>query len=42
LQTGFDANHQGYASAIAVVMLIIVAVATAIALKVLQKREVDL
>jgi multiple sugar transport system permease protein len=42
LQTGFDANHQGYASAIAVVMLIIVAAATAIVLKVLQKREVDL
>jgi multiple sugar transport system permease protein len=42
LQTGFDANDQGYASAIAVVMLIIVAVATAVVLKVLQKREVDL
>ena len=42
LQTGFDANHQGYASAIAVVMLIIVAAATAVVLKVLQKREVDL
>jgi multiple sugar transport system permease protein len=42
LQTGFDANHQGYASAVAVVMLIIVAVATAVVLKVLQKREVDL
>jgi multiple sugar transport system permease protein len=42
LQTGFDANHQGYASAVAVVMLVIVAVATAVVLKVLQKREVDL
>ena len=42
LQTGFDANHQGYASAIAVVMLVIVAVATAVVLKILQSREVDL
>jgi multiple sugar transport system permease protein len=42
LQTGFDANHVGYASAMAIVMLIIVAVVTAIVLKVLQRREVDL
>jgi multiple sugar transport system permease protein len=42
LQTGFDANHGGYASAMAVVMLVIVAVATAIALKILQSREIDL
>lgn len=42
LQTGFDANHGGYASAMAIVMLVIVATATAIALKILQRREVDL
>jgi multiple sugar transport system permease protein len=42
LQTGFDANHVGYASAMAVLMLVIVAIATAVALKVLQRREVDL
>jgi multiple sugar transport system permease protein len=42
LQTGFDANHQGYASAVAVVMLVIVGAATAVVLKVLQRREVDL
>jgi multiple sugar transport system permease protein len=42
LQTGFNANHEGYASAMAVVMLVIVAFATAVTLKILQKREVDL
>jgi multiple sugar transport system permease protein len=42
LQTGFDFNHGGYASAMAVVMLVIVAVATGIVLKILQRREVDL
>jgi len=42
LQTGFNANRMGYASAMAIVMLVIVAVATALALKILQKREVDL
>lgn len=42
LQTGFNANRMGYASAMAIVMLLIVAVATALALKILQKREVDL
>jgi multiple sugar transport system permease protein len=42
LQTGFDANHGGYASAMAIVMLLIVAVATAVALKLLQRREIDL
>ncbi|MEV4317298.1 sugar ABC transporter permease [Actinocrispum sp. NPDC049592] len=42
LQTGFDANHVGYASAMAIVMLIIVAVVTAIVLRLLQRREVDL
>jgi multiple sugar transport system permease protein len=42
LATGFDANHVGYASAMAVVMLLIVAVVTAIVLRLLQRREVDL
>lgn len=42
LQTGFDANHVGYASAMAILMLVIVAAATAIALKLLQRREIDL
>jgi multiple sugar transport system permease protein len=42
LTTGFDANHVGYASAMAIIMLVIVAIATAITLRVLQAREVDL
>ncbi|MEV5753551.1 sugar ABC transporter permease [Actinoallomurus sp. NPDC052308] len=42
LQTGFNANRQGYASAMAIVMLIIVAIASAVALRILQKREVSL
>jgi multiple sugar transport system permease protein len=42
LQTGFIANRQGYASAMAVLMLAVIAVASAIALKVLQRREVEL
>ncbi|MBP2325420.1 multiple sugar transport system permease protein [Kibdelosporangium banguiense] len=42
LATGFDANHVGYASAMAIVMLLIVAVVTAIVLRLLQRREVDL
>jgi multiple sugar transport system permease protein len=42
LQTGFNANHQGYASAMAVAMLIIIATASAIVLRILQRREVDL
>ncbi len=42
LQTGFDANHEGYASAMAILMLVIVALATAVALRLLQRREVDL
>jgi multiple sugar transport system permease protein len=42
LQTGFIANRQGYASAMAVLMLVVIAVASAIALKVLQHREVEL
>lgn len=42
LETGFTANRLGYASAMAVVMLVIIAVAAAFALKLLQKREVNL
>jgi multiple sugar transport system permease protein len=42
LQEGFDANHGGYASAEAILMLLIIAVASAAALKLLQRREVDL
>jgi multiple sugar transport system permease protein len=42
LQTGFDANHVGYASAMAVLMLVIVAVVTTVVLTFLRRREVDL
>lgn len=42
IQTGFVANRQGYASAMAIVMLVIIAVACAVALKFLQRREVQL
>jgi multiple sugar transport system permease protein len=42
LQEAFVDNRQGYASAMAVLMLIIVATASAITLKFLQRREVDL
>ena len=42
LQTGIVADREGYASAMAIVMLVIVAVASAVALRVLQRREVDL
>jgi len=42
LQTGFTANRQGYAAAMAIVMLLIVATASAVALRLLQRREVDL
>jgi multiple sugar transport system permease protein len=42
LQTGFDANHVGYASAMAITMLAIVCVATAVALRILRGREIDL
>jgi multiple sugar transport system permease protein len=42
LQTGFNANREGYASAMAVVMLVIVAAASAITLRFLQRREVNL
>ncbi|HEV2784546.1 MAG TPA: sugar ABC transporter permease [Actinophytocola sp.] len=42
LQVGFTANRQGYASAMAIVMLVIIAAASAVTLKLLQRREVDL
>jgi multiple sugar transport system permease protein len=42
LQTGFVDNRQGYASAEAVVMLIIIATASGIVLRLLQRREVKL
>ena len=42
LQTGFTANRQGYAAAMAIVMLLVVATASAVALRLLQRREVDL
>jgi multiple sugar transport system permease protein len=42
LQVGFTANRQGYASAMAIVMLVIIAIASGITLKLLQRREVDL
>jgi multiple sugar transport system permease protein len=42
LQTGFDSNHVGYASAMAVLMLVIVAVVTTVVLGFLRRREVDL
>ncbi|GAA2431358.1 sugar ABC transporter permease [Actinomadura vinacea] len=42
IQTGFTANRQGYASAMAIVMLVIIAVACAVALRLLQRREVQL
>lgn len=40
LATGLDANHAGYASAMAVVMLTIVAVVTTIVLQFLRRREI--
>lgn len=42
LQTAFVDNRQGYASAMAVVMLVIIAIMAAVALRYLRKREVDL
>lgn len=42
LQTAFVENKQGYASAMAVVMLVIIAVLAAVALRILRSREVDL
>lgn len=42
LVTGFEANRRGYASAEAIVMLVIIAAASALTLKMLQRREVNL
>lgn len=42
LEEAFVANRPGYASAEAIVMLLIIAAASAVALKVLQRREVNL
>ena len=42
LQTGFNANREGYASAMAIIMLVIVAIVSAVGLRILQKREVAL
>ncbi|WP_343951231.1 sugar ABC transporter permease [Nonomuraea longicatena] len=42
MQEGFVENRQGYASAMAIVMLVIVALASAVALRLLQRREVQL
>lgn len=42
LQVGFTANRQGYASAMAIVMLVIIALASTLSLKLLRRREVDL
>ncbi|MFE6805553.1 carbohydrate ABC transporter permease [Streptomyces sp. NPDC057681] len=41
VQTGFTANRTGEASAMALLMLVIVAVVSSLALKFLQRREVD-
>ncbi|RCG30122.1 sugar ABC transporter permease [Sphaerisporangium album] len=42
LQTGLVANRQGYASATAIVMLVIIAAAATVTLRVLNRREVNL
>jgi multiple sugar transport system permease protein len=42
IQVGFTANRQGQASAMAIMMLVIIAIASAVTLKLLQRREVDL
>lgn len=42
LEEGFVANHQGYASAMAVVMLVLIAAASVLVLRLLQRREVQL
>jgi len=42
LEQGFIANRQGFASAEAIVMLLIISAACAVTLKLLQRREVDL
>jgi multiple sugar transport system permease protein len=42
METAFVANRRGFASAEAVVMLVLIAIGTAVALRLLQRREVDL
>ncbi len=42
LEEAFVSNHPGYASAEAIVMLVIIAIASGAALKLLQRREVNL
>jgi multiple sugar transport system permease protein len=42
LETGFVANRRGYASAMAVVMLVIIAVVSGVVLTLLRRREVEL
>lgn len=42
IQTAFVDNHQGYASAEAIAMLVVIAVLTTISLGVLRRREVNL
>jgi multiple sugar transport system permease protein len=42
LEEAFVSNHPGYASAEAIVMLVIIATAAAAALKLLQRREINL
>jgi multiple sugar transport system permease protein len=42
METAFVANRRGFASAEAVVMLVLIAVATAVVLWLLRRREVEL
>jgi multiple sugar transport system permease protein len=42
METAFVANRRGFASAEAVVMLVLIAIGTTVALRLLQRREVDL
>jgi multiple sugar transport system permease protein len=42
LQTGFIANRQGFASATAIIMLVLIAILSGVTLKLLQRREIDL
>jgi multiple sugar transport system permease protein len=42
LRTAFEENRGGFASAEAIIMLVIIAVASALTLKILQRREVEL
>jgi multiple sugar transport system permease protein len=42
LDTGLTENRQGYASAMAIVMLVLIATAAGVILKLLQRRELQL